>query len=122
MLNRHVDGEPEEFARLRGKIVTLCDIEHFNKNMSILRENAKKNGITMLMALYVWEKAHTPDLTTKSGMSESHTAHNPLMTPANYYEHDDNRRAFTALQQKLRHPTDGQKAGFSSQVDGWLRT
>ena len=70
MLKRHVDGEPEEFARLRGKIVTLCDIEHFNKVMSILRENAKKNGITMLTALYVWEKAHTPDLTTKSGLRE----------------------------------------------------
>ena len=70
MLKRHVDGEQEEFARLRGKIVTLCDIEHFNKVMSILRENAKKNGITMLTALYVWEKAHTPDLTTKSGLRE----------------------------------------------------
>ena len=76
MLNRHVDGEPEEFARLRGKIVTLCDIEHFNKVMSILRENAKKNGITMRMALYIWEKAHTPDLTTRSGMNEYNRVYN----------------------------------------------
>ena len=70
MLKRHVDGEPEEFARLRGKIVTLCDIEHFNKNMSILRENAKKEGITMRLALFIWERACCPDLTTKSGLRE----------------------------------------------------
>ena len=70
MLNRHVDGEPEEFARLRGKIVTLCDIEHFNRVMAILKTDAKKCGISFETALYIWEKAHTPDLTTKSGMSE----------------------------------------------------
>ena len=70
MLNRHVDGEPEEFARLRGKIVSLCDIEHFNRVMAILKTDAKKCGISFETALYIWEKAHTPDLTTKSGMSE----------------------------------------------------
>ena len=70
MLNRHVDGEPEEFARLRGKIVTACDIAHFNRNMAILRENAKKNGDNMLTALYIWEKARCPDLTTRSGLKE----------------------------------------------------
>lgn len=70
MLERKKDGEPEEFARLRGKIVTACDIAHFNKNMEILRENAKKEGITMRMALYIWEKARCPDLTTKSGWRE----------------------------------------------------
>ena len=70
MLNRHVDGEPEEFARLRGKIVTLCDIEHFNKVMEILKADAKKEGITMQMALYVWERAKCPDLTTRSGWRE----------------------------------------------------
>ena len=76
MLNRHVDGGPEEFARLRGKIVTLCDREHFLKVMRILREDAKKEGITMQMALYVWEKAHTPDLTTKSGLKECYRVYN----------------------------------------------
>ena len=70
MLNRHVDGEPEEFARLRGKIVTLCDIEHFNKNMSILKENARKNGDNWQTALWVWERAKCPDLTTRSGLKE----------------------------------------------------
>ena len=70
MLKRHVDGEPEEFARLRGSIVSACDREHFNKVMNILRESARKNGISMLTALYVWEKAHTPDLTTASGLRE----------------------------------------------------
>lgn len=70
MLERKKDGEPEEFARLRGKIVTACDIAHFNKNMEILRENAKKEGVTMRMALYIWEKARCPDLTTKSGWRE----------------------------------------------------
>lgn len=70
MLNRHVDGEPEEFARLRGKIVTACDIAHFNKNMEILKADAKKEGISFLTALHVWEMAHTPDLTTRSGMAE----------------------------------------------------
>ena len=83
MLNRHVDGEPEEFARLRGKIVTLCDIEHFNKNMSILRENARKNGDNWQTALYVWEKARTPDLTTKSGMSEYNRVYNIVMNIEN---------------------------------------
>lgn len=83
MLKRHVDGEPEEFARLRGKIVTLCDIQHFNKVMSILRENAKKCGISMLTALYVWEKAHTPDLTTKSGWMEFCRVYNHEMNIEN---------------------------------------
>ena len=67
MLNRHVEGEPEEFARLRGKIVTLCDIAHFNRNMEILKEDARKNGITMLMALYVWEKNGCIDCTIENG-------------------------------------------------------
>ena len=70
MLNRHVEGESEEFARLRGKIVTLCDIEHFNKVMTILRENARKNGDNWQTALYVWERARCPDLTTRSGWRE----------------------------------------------------
>ena len=70
MLNRHVDGEPEEFARLRGKIVTACDIAHFNRNMTILRENARKNGDNWQTALWVWERAKCPDLTTKSGWRE----------------------------------------------------
>ena len=67
MLERKKDGEPEEFARLRGKIVTACDIAHFNKNMSILRENARKNGISMLMALHVWEKNGCIDCTIENG-------------------------------------------------------
>ena len=70
MLERHVSGEPEEFARLRGRIVTLCDIEHFNRVMSILREDAEKCGINEQTALYVWERAKCPDLTTRSGMAE----------------------------------------------------
>ena len=70
MLERKKDGEPEEFARLRGKIVTACDIAHFNRNMSILRENARKNGDNWQTALWVWERAKCPDLTTKSGWRE----------------------------------------------------
>ena len=70
MLERHVTGEPEEFARLRGRIVTLCDIEHFNRVMAILREDAKKCGINEQTALWLWERAKCPDLTTKSGMRE----------------------------------------------------
>ena len=70
MLERHVTGEPEEFARLRGSIVKVCDIEHFNKVMSILRDDARKRGVSFQAALYVWEVAHTPDLNTKSGMEE----------------------------------------------------
>ena len=70
MLERKKDGEPEEFARLRGKILTLCDREHFNRNMEILKENARKNGDNWQTALYVWEKARCPDLTTKSGWRE----------------------------------------------------
>lgn len=70
MLERHVNGEQEEFARLRGSIVKVCDIEHFNKVMSVLKEDAKKRGVSFQAALYVWEVAHTPDLTTESGMAE----------------------------------------------------
>ena len=83
MLNRHVDGEPEEFARLRGKIVTLCDREHFNKVMNILREDAKKEGITMQMALFIWERAKCPDLTTKSGWREYDRVYNWEMNMEN---------------------------------------
>ena len=76
MLKRHVDGEQEEFARLRGSIVSLCDREHFNKNMAILKENARKNGDNWLTVLYVWERASCPDLTTKSGLKEYYRVYN----------------------------------------------
>ena len=83
MLNRHVDGESEEFARLRGKLVTHCDIEHFNRNMEILKENARKNGDNWLTVLYIWEKAHTPDLTTRSGLKEYYRVYNHEMNIEN---------------------------------------
>lgn len=70
MLERKKDGEPEEFARLRGKIVTACDIAHFNKVMEILKAEAKKNGDNWQTALLVWERAKCPDLTTRSGLKE----------------------------------------------------
>lgn len=79
MLERNVTGEPEEFARLRGSIVKVCDIEHYNRNMSILKEDAKKRGISFPASLYVWEVAHTPDLTTESGMSEYSRVYNQVM-------------------------------------------
>ena len=79
MLERHVTGEPEEFARLRGRIVTLCDIEHFNRVMAILRDDAKKRGISFPSSLYVWEVAHTPDLATESGMSEYNRVYSQVM-------------------------------------------
>ena len=80
MLKRHVDGEPEEFARLRGSIVSLCDIQHFNEVMRILRENAKEKGITMIRALYIWERSKCADLTTKSGMREYNRVYNREMS------------------------------------------
>ena len=79
MLERHVTGEPEEFARLRGSIVKVCDIEHFNKVMSVLKEDAKKRGVSFQAALYIWEVAHTPDLATESGMSEYNRVYNRVM-------------------------------------------
>lgn len=79
MLERHVTGEPEEFARLRGSIVKVCDIEHFNRVMSVLKDDAKKRGISFPAALYVWEVAHTPDLATESGMSEYNRVYSQVM-------------------------------------------
>ena len=79
MLERHVTGEPEEFARLRGSIVKVCDIEHFNRVMAILKDDAKKRGISFHAALYVWEVAHTPDLATESGMSEYNRVYSQVM-------------------------------------------
>lgn len=83
MLERKKEGESEEFARLRGKIVSLCDIAHFNRNMSILRENAKKNGDNWQTALWVWERAKCPDLTTKSGLREYYRVYNYEMNIEN---------------------------------------
>lgn len=79
MLERHVNGEPEEFARLRGSIVKVCDIEHFNKVMTILRDDAMKRGISFQAALYVWEISHTPDLATQSGMAEYNRVYSQVM-------------------------------------------
>ena len=79
MLERHVNGEPEEFARLRGSIVKVCDIEHFNRNMAILKEDAKKRGVGFHTALYVWEVSRTPDLTTESGMAEYNRVHSQVL-------------------------------------------
>ena len=67
MLERNVTGEPEEFARLRGSIVKVCDIAHFNRNMAILKEDARKRGISFLAALYVWEKNGCIDCTIENG-------------------------------------------------------
>ena len=83
MLERKKDGEPEEFARLRGRIVTLCDIEHFNRVMEILKADAKKEGITMQMALFIWERAKCPDLTTRSGWREYVRVYNYEMSIEN---------------------------------------
>lgn len=80
MLERHVDGEPEEFARLRGRIVELCDIEHFNRNMAILKDDAKKCGISFETALHVWERSRCADLTTRSGRSEYNRVYNREMS------------------------------------------
>ena len=83
MLERKKDGESEEFARLRGKIVTACDIAHFNRNMEILKENARKNGDNWQTALYVWERAACPDLTTRSGWREYVRVYNHEMNIEN---------------------------------------
>lgn len=80
MLERNVNGEPEEFARLRGSIVKVCDIEHFNRNMAILKEDARKNGINFETALYVWERSRCADLTTKSGWREYCRVYNREMS------------------------------------------
>ena len=80
MLERHADGEPEEFARLRGRIVKLCDIEHFNRVMTILKDDAKKCGINEQTALYVWERSRCADLTTRSGRSEYNRVYNQVMS------------------------------------------
>lgn len=79
MLERNVTGEPEEFARLRGSIVKVCDIEHFNQVMTILRDDARKRGIGFHASLYVWEVAHTPDLTAESGMAEYNRVYSQVM-------------------------------------------
>ena len=79
MLERNVTGEPEEFARLRGSIVKVCDCEHFNKVMSILKDDARKRGVSFHAALYVWEVARTPDLTTESGMAEYSRTYSRVM-------------------------------------------
>ena len=79
MLERNVTGEPEGFARLRGSIVKVCDIEHFNRVMSILKDDARKRGISFPASLYVWEVAHTPDLTAKSGMDEYSRVYSQVM-------------------------------------------
>lgn len=80
MLNRHENGESEEYARLRGSIVKACDIAHFNKVMAILKEEAKKSGINIQTALYIWEKSRCADLTTSSGMSEFNRVYNREMS------------------------------------------
>ena len=79
MLKRNVTGEPEEFARLRGSIVKVCDIEHFNRNMAVLKEDARKRGISFHAALYVWEVSRTPDLATESGMAEYSRVYSQVM-------------------------------------------
>ena len=79
MLERHVTGEREEFGRVRGSVVEVCDIEHFSRVMTILREDAKKRGISFPASLYVWEVAHTPDLTAESGMSEYNRVYSQVM-------------------------------------------
>ena len=47
--------------------------------MSVLKDDAKKRGISFHAALYVWEVAHTPDLATESGMSEYNRVYSQVM-------------------------------------------
>ena len=85
MLERHVTGEPEEFARLRGSIVKVCDIEHFNRVMTILRDDAKKRGVSFQAALYVWEKNGCIDCTIENGRVFIEKKFNEFLTTGGKY-------------------------------------
>ena len=59
-----------DFARLSGRINGEKEAAKFHRVMEILKQDAKENGITLKLALYLWERAECPDLTTESGMRE----------------------------------------------------
>lgn len=59
-----------DFARLSGRINGEKEAARFHRVMEILKADAKENGISLEMALYLWERAECPDLTTESGMRQ----------------------------------------------------
>lgn len=59
-----------DFARLSGRINGEKEAAKFHRVMEILKADAKENGISLEMALYLWERAECADLTTESGMRE----------------------------------------------------
>ena len=59
-----------DFARLSGRINGEKEAARFHRVMEILKADAKENGISIKMALFLWERAVCPDLTTESGMRE----------------------------------------------------
>ena len=64
-----LNGE-RDFARLSGRINGEKEAAKFHRVMEILKQDAKENGISLEMALFLWERAECPDLTTESGMRE----------------------------------------------------
>ena len=56
-----------DFARLSGRINGEKEAARFHRVMEILKQDAKENGISLEMALFLWERAECPDLTTECG-------------------------------------------------------
>ena len=63
-------NEERDFARLSGRINGEKEAAKFHRVMEILKQDAKENGITLKLALFLWERAECPDLTTESGMRQ----------------------------------------------------
>ena len=63
-------NEERDFARLSGRINGEKEAARFHRVMEILKQDAKENGITLKLALFLWERAECPDLTTESGMRQ----------------------------------------------------
>ena len=64
-----LNGE-RDFTRLSGRINGEKEAAKFHRVMEILKQDAKENGITLKLALFLWERAECPDLTTESGMRQ----------------------------------------------------
>ena len=56
-----------DFARLSGRINGEKEAARFHRVMEILKADAKENGISIKMALFLWEKNRCIDCTIENG-------------------------------------------------------
>lgn len=69
-MQRHIKGESKDCADVRRKIMTICDWQHFCKQIKWLKNLAEANTDESLKIIAIWEMNGCIDVTTATGKAE----------------------------------------------------